>query len=674
MFNRVLKIRHYITAIVLGCSLGGFALTLGLAVLYRSIEDKERELQDHYVTLRELGGLRQLVESWSATVRLAIFADPAALEQADQLATRMTHHVDDIRSDPLVDPHAGELELIERSVGVIQEGLEIAAGVDAEDPNRATQRLELIMGFQQISSALSESIDRLEGGLKSDLEIETHALRGMQAQLWQTSWAGGLGYLTLVLVLWQWTIRRLIIPLQVLTEESLTSVDGRDSFHLVPDGPSEVRQLTESLASLINRLISARGHLEDKIKERTIELERANKAKNEFLANMSHEIRTPMTAILGYADLCQEKKTTAKDRRRYLEVINANGQHLLSVINDILDISKIEAGRMNVDRRNCQPFDVVSEVVNLMEAPALEKGLELIVSSDGPVPDLIQTDATRLRQILLNLIGNAIKFTDEGEVALTVSVVPGTEGEGELVQFEVRDTGVGLTQEEIGHIFKPFVQADSSSTREYGGTGLGLTISRVLSQLLGGDLTCSSEQGVGSCFVVRIDPGPLYSVERSCFPDKESVRKSRRAALELGPVPVLHGTALLAEDVAVNRRLLSMILERAGMEVDQAENGQVAFDLAVRAMGRGEPYGVIFMDMQMPVMDGYEATRRLREAGYGAPIIALTAHAMPEERVQCLRVGCDDYATKPIERIALLRMAAELLHQNGPIRKDTPAA
>lgn len=366
-----------------------------------------------------------------------------------------------------------------------------------------------------------------------------------------------------------------------------------------------------------------------------------------------------MTAILGYAELCLAHDIPDTDRRRYAEIIYTNGEHLLSVINDILDISKIEAGRMTVEPTVCAPFEIVSEIRALMEVRAREKGLTLTVENVGSIPEIVRTDSTRLRQILLNLVNNALKFTDKGSVVLRFSCEQ-VEGGRERLLFEVVDTGVGLTSAQIDKVFRPFVQADTSTTRKYGGTGLGLTISKTLAELLGGDLTCTSEPGQGSTFRVWIDPGPLEGVRRiEEFPKRLLSGRPQRPLA--GPGPAMRGRVLLAEDVAVNRRLISTILLRAGIRVDEAENGQVALEKTLAAREGGRPYDIVFMDMQMPIMDGYEATRQLRTAGYLRPIVALTSHSMAGERQRCLDAGCDEYMTKPLDRLVLIQVLGRFL-------------
>ncbi len=668
MTHRAPRIRHYIGSIVAGCSVGGLALAFGLAFLVQSIEDRSREAEGLSRSLWELGHLRRSIESFAAEARDTP-GGKAAQKQAlagQDLLLSLGKFREAVGSKRC----SADLDEVERWVKEILEGLNIGVKYSSEAAVYAEKLAELRGGLDVRMRRLSEALVRVHTAFAEDQQALLQQVEERRDRMWRTVVISALSYVVLVLCLWRWTVSRLIRPLQILTEESRRTLSGEKDFRLDPRGPYEVRLLTASLSGLVGSLVAARGHLEEKVRERTSELERASRAKDEFLANMSHEIRTPMTAILGYAELCLAPDTPEDDRQRYAEIIFANGEHLLSVINDILDVSKIEAGRMTVEPTLCSPFEVVSEVKALMEVPSREKGLELSVRNESPIPEVVRTDPTRLRQILLNLVNNAIKFTDEGSVAIAFSMEPRANGEEWLV-FEVRDTGVGMSDGEIERVFRPFIQADSSTTRKYGGTGLGLAISQALARLLGGELTCKSEPGGGSIFRVTIDPGPLAGVRRlERFPSRaRSPRSTVRRSV--GPVPPMRGRVLLAEDVAVNRRLVSLILERAGIEVEAAENGRVALEKALAARSAGAPYDIVFMDMQMPEMDGYEATARLRAEGYDRPIVALTSHSLPEERERCLAAGCDEYMTKPVDRLALLRILARYLKdsQEGDDRR-----
>jgi signal transduction histidine kinase/CheY-like chemotaxis protein len=370
--------------------------------------------------------------------------------------------------------------------------------------------------------------------------------------------------------------------------------------------------------------------------------EASNRAKSEFLANMSHEIRTPLTGILGFTEvlLAGGDDGDVAKRIEYLTTIQASGKHLLTVINDILDLSKIESGRVEFEHEATKPDQLVEEVLRVLQVKADEKSLKLSARWETQIPKLIYTDASRIRQALINLIGNSVKFTARGSVEVVGRLIQ-FQGRPQL-EFDVIDTGIGIEEEQLSKIFDPFVQADSSVTRKFGGTGLGLAITRKIARGLGGDLTAVSELGEGSTFTLRFDTGDISGIPLV----KPSATERRRAAETAQSAPRIVSTeinVLLVEDGDTNRKLIRLLLERAGARVTTAENGAVGVDLATKGS-----FDVILMDMQMPVMDGYTASRRLREWGATVPIIALTAHTMTGDREKCLDAGCTDYLMKPI--------------------------
>ena len=395
--------------------------------------------------------------------------------------------------------------------------------------------------------------------------------------------------------------------------------------------------------------------------------EQASLAKGQFLANMSHEIRTPIAAIIGYADLLLDPTRPAASRTNDLQSIRRNGRHLLGIINDVLDLSKVEAGGMTVERIETDLPRLAAEAASITRPKAIERGLALRIRFDTPLPRIGLTDPLRLRQILVNLIGNAVKFTSAGTVELRVSC-DGPSDTDATVRFQVVDTGVGMTPAERDRLFQPFVQADVSTTRKFGGTGLGLTISRQLARMLGGDITVTSEPGRGSTFTVTLGVGPVRAdqlvAKLSEAGDGSPLPEPRPA-----PVVSLAGLRLLlAEDGVDNREILTAYLRGAGATVDTVEDGRSAVTAAAAADQR---FDVILMDMQMPVLDGYAATSELRRRGYVGPILALTAHAMAEDRAKCLAAGCDDYLTKPVDRETLV--AAVVRHARPARPTATPA-
>jgi len=381
----------------------------------------------------------------------------------------------------------------------------------------------------------------------------------------------------------------------------------------------------------------------------------ATRAKSTFLANMSHEIRTPLTAIVGFAESLLDSGQSLSERLASINSIQRNGRHLLQIINDILDLSKIEADRLEIEQIRMSPFDLVDDLRTLIDLQVQAKGLALDVEYILPLPKTIESDPLRLKQALLNLCSNAIKFTKKGGIRICIHA----EVANEKIYFDVIDSGIGLTPAQQARIFAPFSQADSSTTREYGGTGLGLYLVKQLSEKLGGCVSLQSAVDTGSCFSLSVATGPLADVE--LVHDIESVPIATLPVAS--PVnEMLSGTVLLAEDNPDNQRLISMYIRRTGADVVIAENGERAVELALS--GR---FNLVLMDMQMPVMDGLEATRMLRAKGYGGEIIALTANAMREDMDACIRAGCNDFLTKPINRELFSKMLTQYLR---PVAKS----
>lgn len=389
------------------------------------------------------------------------------------------------------------------------------------------------------------------------------------------------------------------------------------------------------------------------LEKAVLEAEMANQTKSFFLANMSHEIRTPLGAILGFTDLLKERKVTSEDQTKYLEIITRNGKSLTKIIDDILDLAKVESGNIEVENLQMSIVDLIDDVIEVFRESTLAKGIYLRADVAKDIPSRILSDPSRIRQILFNVIGNAVKFTEYGGVTIDVR----TQNEGSKTKFiiAVKDTGVGISKEQATRLFKPFAQADNSTTRKFGGTGLGLVLSKRLANAISGDISIedSSAENGGSTFIFTFlaTTSQISSIQKDAEIKTTDVVEKKKLALQ-------NLRILIADDSVDNRILVQLILSKHGAVVENAKNGLEAFK-----MGMNNTYDLILMDIQMPEMDGYEATRNLREAGFKKPIIALTAHAMAEERAQTLAAGCDGHLTKPINTAELIETISRHSHR-----------
>ena len=430
-----------------------------------------------------------------------------------------------------------------------------------------------------------------------------------------------------------------------------------------------VDRFNEMLAAIEARdqeLDRHQQNLEQLVEERTLELQQKTKeamaasvTKSVFLANMSHEIRTPMNAIIGFSHMLREGNYDSDEERvEFLNTISSSGQHLLELINDILDLSKIEAGCMTIESLPVSPHQLIADVISISRVTALTKGLGLDYQWIGPVPKRVTTDPAKFRQLLINLIGNAIKFTEVGGVHVIARLAVNQRS----LQIQVIDSGIGIAADKLETIFAPFSQADASMTRRFGGTGLGLSISRKLAEVLGGSLTVESEPGIGSTFTVVIATGGAEPLEFQASAPVADVIPTQNPEASDPIASVPRGCrVLLVEDGDTNRRLIHKMLERHGVEVTDAVNGQIGVDLAME-----REFDVILMDMQMPVKDGYTAATELRAKGLTIPIVALTAHAMAGDADKCRKAGCSEYLSKPIQESRLLTKLSELLNGVSP--------
>ena len=408
---------------------------------------------------------------------------------------------------------------------------------------------------------------------------------------------------------------------------------------------SAIRDITDRRASEKQQeeLLVKFKKIQIELEQAVLVAERANTSKTHFLANMSHEIRTPIGAILGFTDLMKNTINTVEENRNYMAIVERNSQQLLRLIDDILDLSKVEAGKMTIENIQFSLAEMLSDFESLMKFKAAEKGIIFKFTVDTLFPDLICSDPVRLRQILTNVIGNAIKFTDKGHVELCIEFV------NPILKFTVKDTGVGISKDQESRLFQPFTQADASTTRKFGGTGLGLVLSKRLAEALDGKLELlESQEGLGSTFLIEVKSTLLPNAK---LVGADALNIVLGSSLSFhNDNQVLQGLkVLLVEDSPDNQMLISMYLHKEGAQVKTASNGASGVELALTEM-----FDVVLMDIQMPILDGHEATKKLRQSKYSKPIIALTAHAMKEERAKCLESGFTEFLTKPIQKDLLI--------------------
>lgn len=433
-----------------------------------------------------------------------------------------------------------------------------------------------------------------------------------------------------------------------------------DSAVSGPAGPGFCLQLRRPVSepTLLSAMQAALAYVEGerermdlraRLRNAHAEAIEAHRAKSDFLANMSHEIRTPLGAVLGFSELLMEDGISDRERQAYMSTIRRNGQLLSALIDDILDLANVESGRLEVEALEFALSELVAEVVSVFEPQATAKGLPLLVEMPQGLPNMCKSDPRRLKQIFVNLIGNAIKFTNFGHVIIRLNGKPAGERRF-ILEIEFEDSGIGIPPKQTDVLFQPFTQVDASITRKFGGTGLGLVLSRQLARALGGDLKLSwSVVGGGSCFRLRI---PVDLPKTTVIPPKAT------CAVKNGP---LKGRRILVVDDSLdNQMLIGQTLLRLGAEIETANDG---FQAVHKALAR--EFDVVLMDLQMPRLSGVEATRLLREKGYARPIVALTAQALKEDRTRCLDVGCTAYLTKPIQRTRLLEMLEELAPRTG---------
>lgn len=523
-----------------------------------------------------------------------------------------------------------------------------------DDPSRDYARESL----ETISSVLEESKEksirycrlsqiRLKGTIEQMLEELQKAQSAMIATLFLAEFVV-IGVIIGIYKTLKHYLKGIVEAADAIREGNLSHRIDKPHGDMVGQVASRINMMAQRIQASEEKLQRSN----DQLIEALAQARKADVLKSEFLANMSHEIRTPMSAILGFGEVLSEEQQLTQKQNEYVQMILNNGKMLLQLINDILDFSKIEAGKLSVETIEFSLSDFLEDVLSTLHPMAAAKGLQFEILQCSELPAVLRSDPVRIRQCLVNLVGNAIKFTEAGHVF--VNLVHQREDDTDYIRFDVEDTGIGIPPDRQEDIFNAFTQVDGSHTRKFGGTGLGLSITRRLIELLGGRISLKSTVGSGTVFSMWIPAGVKVDEQPSI--NRYQMVESALAEPAKAEPEQLTGRILIVEDAKANQELIRLLLQKMGLETVVVENGQKAVDAVL-----GQPFDLVLMDMQMPVMNGYEATRAIRAKGLTLPIVALTAHAMKGDEEKCLEAGCDSYLTKPINRKALMKILTRYL-------------
>ncbi len=642
-----MRVSRYILVLVAVCSLGGLTLALGVMLGYRTIERGTLEIGPHSIAMKDLDRFRTLCGQWLLSCDLVLDKGETYLAENATLQARNLHAlIAELRTASLSDGNRDRLATIDTAIGRVDAWTHEAA--NSTGAQRATDVARLVDQVDGESTELAKQIDLVTEAMRRRSASALAVLTARRTWLFRIATLAAGAYVLAVLSIWRWASAALIRPLRDLSLAAERSTAGHAPFQLEERGPVEVRRLTRSIGTFVATLEAARAAAEV-----------ASSAKSEFLANMSHEIRTPMNGIFGMTELALDADDE-DERRDFLGRARACAQNLMTILNDVLDLSKMEAGKLDLEDAEFDMQGVLDAVLDAIAVDASRKQLELVGFIDHRVPPRLHGDAGRLRQVLLNLAGNAMKFTDHGEITIRIELVdgpagtsPGLDGSGSggapapprridgggdvTLRFAVQDPGIGIPRDKQDLIFESFKQADSSTTRRYGGTGLGLAISRRLVAAMSGTITVESEPERGSTF--------SFTVRFGTAADKQ----------EVDCVAQLAGLRILViDDNATNRMILLKMVQASGCRASLASGGAEGYDLLTHAAHTGEPFALVLLDMQMPEIDGLATARRIRADPLvgDVPIIALTS--LGRTAVETNAVGFAALVPKPIKRMQLV--------------------
>jgi len=649
--------------LILVCA-GGIFLTGWISASFRDFNERRQQIGPDSITHQQAVRLQDLGGQYLLTADLVVGSGESFLaagnhEQCD-LALQV---LDSIILTQLASGFGKSINSLRKSFRNIDQTVQRAASTDG--PDREAQLSDLLTKLDHAADQLVNDLQRLKVDLLIVAQEREQAFNREQEEMHSDMTWSFIAYLLMLLLVWRFQVRALVDPVIELSLATERARLQQGSLGVTPSGPKETQRMTVSISKLFDRLRSENQRVEEVVKLRTSELIAADKAKDEFLATVTHELRTPLNGVIGMLDMLTSEPLPAA-QREVAQIAAASSHHLKHLVDDILDITKIVAGRMQLESVPVNIDAMITEIVNCMQPIADSKSVTLTSERSQGAPATINSDPLRLRQVLFNIIGNAVKFTSEGHVKLIVEPQHST-GTSEWIKFKICDTGIGISPSIVDNIFQPFVQADSGTTRQHGGTGLGLTISQRLMTLFGGRIEVESTPNEGSAFSVflphKADCAILTNPASSAITNTPERTTSNNDVSASREAPDTCNRVLVVDDNAINQLVACRMLEASGYEVVIADNGLKAIECA-----KTTAFGLVLMDLQMPVMGGAESMREIRllenanelhpHSHFPLPILALTANTLNETPTPGAPEGFNEVLSKPIRRDCLLEVVS----------------